>query len=275
MTVVLALASALCFAVADLCNARISRRAPLLSALPWVLLVGLVVAAPVALLVDRPLGDGGWSAAAAASLGGITNLIGLMALLAALRRGNLSVIAPLTALEGGIGALIALVGGERITSAALVGLALAVVGGVLTATERGRRTAAGAGWALAAAGCFGVTFNLYGAAGALSAFGVVAAARLTGLAIAIPAALGGAGLRLPSHVRPLVLASGLLETVGFIMVAAALALGPVSVASVLTAQFATFAVLLGILFLNERPARHQLVGIVVTLVAVSMLAATS
>jgi len=272
VTIVLALSSAVCFAVADLCNKRISRSAPALAALAWVLGVGLVITAPVAVALDRPLGPGEWRAALAAGLGGIANLVGLVALLTALRRGALSVIAPLTALEGGIGAIIAFVAGERVAAITVVGLTLGVVGAVLTAAERGRRTAAGAGWGLVGAACFGVAFNLYGASGSLSAFGVVTAARVAGLAIAIPGALQATGLRVATAVRPLVLASGLLETLGFLLIAASLALGPVSVASVLSAQFATFAVILGIVVLRERPARHQLAGIGCTLVAVTLLA---
>jgi drug/metabolite transporter (DMT)-like permease len=149
---------------------------------------------------------------------------------------------------------------------------LAVVGGVLAATAPGRRTAAGAGWALVAALSFGWALFAFGEAGSLSAVTVVAVSRLASIAVVLPVALLRSGLALPDGVRPFALGSGLLDVTGFLALAAAVALGPVSVASVLVAQFATFAVILGLVVLGERPARHQLVGVATTLVAVTILA---
>jgi len=66
--------------------------------------------------------------------------------------------------------------------------------------------------------------------------------------------------------------SGLLEAGGFFLLVAATTRGPVAVAAVLVAQFATFAVVLGMVVNGERPARRQLLGVLVTIVAVSVLA---
>ena len=58
----------------------------------------------------------------------------------------------------------------------------------------------------------------------------------------------------------------------FLAGSAALALGPVSVASVLQAQTATVSTLLGLAVLRERPAWWQAVGVAATIVGVSLLA---
>jgi drug/metabolite transporter (DMT)-like permease len=51
--------------------------------------------------------------------------------------------------------------------------------------------------------------------------------------------------------------------------------GPVSIASVLLAQFATVVAILGVTVLHERPAPHQLAGVVLAIVATSVLALTT
>jgi drug/metabolite transporter (DMT)-like permease len=54
--------------------------------------------------------------------------------------------------------------------------------------------------------------------------------------------------------------------------AAAAAIGPVSTASVLVAQTGTISALVGMWVLKERPAKAQVVGIVLAIVAVTLLA---
>jgi drug/metabolite transporter (DMT)-like permease len=272
VTVALALGSALLYALADLWNVRIARRAHMSTALVWIFAVGLAIALPAALVLDGLPGRDDARPLAAALAGGVLYVAALGAFMYGLRRGSLSVVAPLAALEGAVGALIAIVAGERLGGLVAFALVLAVVGGVLAATAPGRRTAAGAGWALVAAHSFGWALFAFGEAGSLSAVTVVAVSRLASIAVVLPVALLRSGLALPDGVRPFALGSGLLDVTGFLALAAAVALGPVSVASVLVAQFATFAVILGLVVLGERPARHQLVGVATTLVAVTILA---
>jgi drug/metabolite transporter (DMT)-like permease len=66
---------------------------------------------------------------------------------------------------------------------------------------------------------------------------------------------------------------GLVDAVSFGAFAAAAARGPVSVASVCAAQFSTVSVIVAIIVLRERPAPVQLVGIGLTLVGTTVLAA--
>jgi drug/metabolite transporter (DMT)-like permease len=143
---------------------------------------------------------------------------------------------------------------------------------VLAASERGRRSAAGASWALLAAAVFGVTFLLYAHADAIAPVSAVAVSRVVALAIVLPLLLVRRGALLPRpSLRRLAPLPGLCEAFGLILSATALTSGSVAVASVMIAQFATFAVILGLVVFRERPAAHQLAGVALTIAAVTAL----
>ena len=274
ITVALGLAAAVVFALGDFAAARVVRRAPVLSVLLWILVVGVVVALPAALVTDGlPSGSSEWRAAGLAAISGVLYVIAFSSLLKGLERGSLSIVAPLTALEGAFAAAISFGLGERLSPATAAALAAAVAGAVLAASERGRRTAAGAPWALLAACVFSVTFLLYARADAIAPVSAVAVSRLAALAIVLPLLLVLGGELLPRPgLRRLAPLPGLGEAFGLILSATALTSGSVAVASVMIAQFATFAVILGLVLFHERPAAHQLVGVALTIAAVTALA---
>jgi drug/metabolite transporter (DMT)-like permease len=140
--------------------------------------------------------------------------------------------------------------------------------------DRARRrlgTAAGAGWGLLCAVAFGIVLIFYGAVTSLSPLTAVAVSRVVSLLLILPLALRF-GVHMPRHLRPTALVSGALEASGFLLVVLALTVGPVAVASVLVAQFATFAVLLGLFVGHERPSRTQFFGVLCTIVAVTVQA---
>jgi drug/metabolite transporter (DMT)-like permease len=70
-------------------------------------------------------------------------------------------------------------------------------------------------------------------------------------------------------------AVGAVDAVAFGAFVAAVDRGPVSVASVCGAQFASLSVVLSVIFLRERPARIQIAGIVLTLTGTTLLAAAT
>jgi drug/metabolite transporter (DMT)-like permease len=76
----------------------------------------------------------------------------------------------------------------------------------------------------------------------------------------------------PRRQAAAVLGVSALDMLAFLAGSAALALGPVSVASVLQAQTATLSTLLGVAALHERPAWWQTAGIVATIAGVSLIA---
>lgn len=272
MTAVLGLSAATMWAVFDLFALRLARAIGPAATTFWVLVAGLVVIVPVKIVADW--GDplfGDVRSVSYAALAGVLDVIGFMAFARGLASGNLSIIAPIAGLSGGLASIIAIALGESLETAVAVGLVIAVVGGVLTATDRGFRSARGAGWALLGAACFGGLFFLYGEADGISEYEAILVTRVVGVAILLPWVLARRPHLTRAHAR-LAAAGGTLDAIGFVLFAVAAQRGPTSVASVTGAQVATIGALLGIVVLRERPAWWQGVGIGVTAVGVTLLA---
>ena len=80
------------------------------------------------------------------------------------------------------------------------------------------------------------------------------------------------GLRLPREFRARTVGAGLFDAVAFLLLAVAISLGPLAVASVTIAQAGTMAALMGFIVLRERLRGLQVAGVVLTLIAVTLLA---
>ena len=170
-------------------------------------------------------------------------------------------VAPIVGVEGGIAALAVFAFGERVGALVVLGLAIALLGGCLAASEGGWRTAAGAVPAAGAAVCFGAMFALYSAAEDLGPVSVVAMGRLSALAL-LGALVVWRGLRLPARgVMMRLLALGGLDATAFVAYSYAASRGPVSVAAVVAGQFSTLSAVVGIVLLRERLRPHQYLGI--------------
>ena len=294
-TVLLGLSASLSYSLHDFIMVGVSKLARPLTCMFWVFSSSLAIMLPIALIVDGlPHGGAQWQAIGYAAVGGVFYVAALLALLRGFSVGALSLVTPLAALEGAFAAVYSLLTGEPIGVITGVALVLAVVGAVAASVaprgaatagdERsaapaaeGRRPqrrrfapAAGAGWGLLSGMSFAVTLVLYGHTGAVGPVTAAAAGRLASLPLVIPLVLLAGAATLPGRLRPRTLLAGAFEAGGYVATAAALARGPVSVASVTVAQFATFAVVLGMVVLHERPARHQMIGICCTVVAVTL-----
>lgn len=271
MAVLLGLVTAVAWAIANVFTQRAARIEPSpVQIMFWVLAICTVAVLPVALIVDG--GAGPWTPRAVAwpiAAGTCAN-VGFFLLLRALRSGNLSVVAPIIALEGGIATVMSIGLGERPTPLTGVLLVVAVVGTVLVSLEPGRRTAAGALPAIGASAVYAVALVGLGMS-ELPELTTVAVTRLTSVLLVLPLFLI-AVRRLPtrSSAGPIA-ACGLLDGVGFVAFAFAAAVGPLSVASVTATQWGTVAALIGIIALRERLHPNQYIGIVVTLLAVTGL----
>ena len=270
MTVLLALVTAFSWAFANVFTQRATRTAtPAAVIMFWVLAVTTAAVLPFALAVDRL--EGPWTPAGLAwpVAGGLLADVGFFLLIRALSAGSLAVVAPIIALEGGIATAMSVLLGERPSAAQYALLVVAVAGAVLVALEPGRRTAAGALPAAAAAVAY---------AGALVALGqsdlpdltTVGVTRATSLLAIAPMFLLVRRLPTRANVWPIVWC-GLLDAVGFAFFAFAASIGPLSVASVTATQWGTAAALIGIIGMRERLFANQYIGIAVTLVAVTGL----
>ena len=273
MTLTLGLAAAALWATTDFLNQRISRNAGALSATFWVLTAGCIPAIPLALVVDGvprgvPTSDFGWAIGA-----GALDTLGIGLMMFGLRRGALSIIVPIVALEGAFASAgsIALLG-EPIGLAGAIGLPLAAAGSVLASLESGNRRAAGVVPAVGSAVSFAVVLLMLAQVSVLGSLTTIAIARVVAMLLVAPVAVVQRIRPMPARTFVLAVAAGLTDVIGFAAYAKAARIGPLSLAAIAATQFATIAVVIGIVFLRERPLRRQLVGVAVTLAAVSLLA---
>lgn len=272
LTILTGLLSALSYASSDMFSQRVTRETRALTQMVWVLATGVVVIAPVALLLRGLPDEGEWAGAGLAALAGVVYFAALFCLLRGLNVGDLGLISALTSLQGAYLAVTVILLGEPVTVVLAVALSLCVVGAVLTSFEGRARTTRGAPWALAAGLLFSGVMLCY-AYSDIDWLSQTAISRTVSLAIALPAALLTGSVAVPAALRPRAVGAGVLELSGLSLLTITFALGPPTVAGVTTTQFGTFAVILGFVLLHERPKPNQWAGIVCTISGVSLLAA--
>jgi drug/metabolite transporter (DMT)-like permease len=257
-----------------------SRASPLIgswSTLAWVMLTGLLVVGPVALVQGRPGGlDRGamtWLAIA-----GFGNIAGLLLVYTALRIGKVGVIAPISSTEGAVAAVIAVVAGETLGVWTAFALIIVAAGVVLAARpaepeEAGHDDPRAALLALAAALAFGAGLYATGRASLdLPIAWAVLPPRLLGVVfVTVPLALSGR-LLLTRKAVPFVVASGLAEVAGFVSYAVGARHG-IAIAAVLASQFAALAAVGAAAFFKERLTRVGVAGVVVIAVGVAVVSA--
>ena len=283
------LGAALSWAVATLASSRSSRMIGPRSVLGWVMTVGLVVSIVPAFLVppidlDAPklLGLVGI---------GLCQNIGLLLAYYALQVGRVSIVAPITATEGALAAVLSIVLGDAVDLRTAIVLAVIAVGVVMAAVERSRddgavdptRTARDLAqpWraillAIAAAAVFSVGLVLSGRLGAAGVppLWVIVASRTIGvLLIALPLVLRRR-FQLTRRAVPLVLLAGVLEAVGSSVYVVA-ASADIAVAAVLSSQFAAIVAVGGFVLFGERLQRVQLAGVILIVIGVTALSALS
>ena len=280
IAIVAGLGAALCWAAATLCAARASRLVGSPSVLAWVMLVGLAITAPFAVASGIPRDLRGtelvWIV-----LAGAGNVSGLLLAYEAMRRGKVSIVAPISSTEGAIAALLAVATGEAlgISSAVLLGL---IAAGVVLASLASSDDDGGGGGvhtveatllAGAAACSFGVgLFATARVSNALPLVWAVIPPRVLGVAVVALPLLVARRVRIERAAVPLVLVSGVCEVAGF----TAYSLGArhsVAVSAVLGSQFAAFASLAAFVLFRERLRLAQVMGITMIGLCVALLSA--
>lgn len=297
------LAAAALWAAATLASSRSSRMLGSRVVLAWVMVIGCIVGLPAALLDAHP------AAVAPGILGllllaGICYAVGLACVYSALQIGKVSIVAPITATEGAVAAVIAVYFGDPIGLAAGVLLAIIALGVVMSSMDRsGTDVPAGdiglvadaldgppsasalshtppvapgdmrrsVLLAVAAASIFGVGLFASGKAAAVVPVAWVAlSARVVGLAvITLPILLSGR-LRLTRAVLPLLVISGVGEMLGS-MASAWGARESIAIVAVLGSQFAAITAVVAFLLFGERLSRIQVVGVVLVVLGVTAL----
>jgi drug/metabolite transporter (DMT)-like permease len=272
LTVLSGLLASLSYASSDMFSQRVTRETRPLTQMVWVLVTGVIVVLPIALLIDGLPGAGEWRGAGLAALAGALYFGALFCLLHGLQIGDLGLISALTSLQGAYVAVVVILLGAAVTPLLAVALLLSAGGAVLTSFEGRAKSTRGAPWALAAGALFAGVMLCY-AYGDIGWLSQSAISRTVSLAITLPVALLSGSLAMPKAMRVRAVGAGLLELGGVMLLTIAFALGPPTVAGVTTTQFGTFAVILGFVLLHERPKPNQWVGIVCTIAGVSLLAA--
>ena len=284
MTAVLAsLASAAFYGAADFVGGLASRRAHTLSVVALAQLSGLVALGlvlpflPASTPTDR---DWIWGAAA-----GITGGIGVALLYRALAIGSMAVVAPITAVCAvvvPVAASIAL--GERLGTATLSGIALAIVAIVLVSRQKApddranversvrRRavaTAFGSGVAI------GLFFLSLAQTRADAGMWPLVAARGLSSSMFVALAFAAHGtLRMPARIGATVIAGGVLDVLANVLYLLASRYGPLSIVVTLSSLYPASTVLLARFVLGERLSASQTVGVVCALAAVMLIVGT-
>lgn len=278
MGIALGILSAVVWGIAGVAGSLGARQVGAARAIAWSMVLGMAAGIPLALLSGLPgridARTGLWIALVAACM-----LLGLVCVYAGVRYGSISVVAPISATYGGVGALIAIAFGEPVTALAAVSLALAVIGAFLAA--RGETAEPGAAYsnqrvaALFGAGA-AIAWGVQLWAGGqiqddLGASWLVASARMVGiLLIALPLLVRGR-LGVPRRALPYLAVAGVGEVAGFTLYLVDSGYG-IAQAAVLTGQYGTVAALIGVLVLKERLMPAQMVGLALIVVAVVGLA---
>jgi drug/metabolite transporter (DMT)-like permease len=271
LTILLGVAAAVCWGAPDVWLAQAVRNVGGLAVLFGSLLIGTVALAPAAAFVETP----DWT------LRGVLLGVGVGAMSAlayrigfeAFREGSVSIVAPIIACEGAVAAVFAIAAGERLDPLVGLFLPVAVIGVVLAAMGRGGGKAAVVPAVSAALVWGGILVLSVPVADDLGVYWGFMLVRVSALAFTLPFALRTGAVRFWLADPWRVAAWGLGDSAAYLLFVAAAERGPVAVASVLAAQFATVAVIGGMLS-GERPLRRQRIGVALVIVAVTGIAAT-
>ena len=271
LTVVLGLACALCWGVPDVWLAQATRSVGPLATVFGSVLIGLAAISPAAFFVDMP--DWSLRGVLLAALVGALSTCGYYIGFTAFRKGSVSIVAPIIACEGGVAAIFAVAGGERLSGLVAAFLPIAILGVVLSAMGRGGGKASVLPAAAAALIWGGILVLSAPVAADLGVYWGFLLIRVSALVAALPLALKTGAVHRWKADPWRVAAWGLGDSAAYLLYVAAADRGPVAVASVLAAQFATVAVVAGLIS-GERLRRRQKIGVALVIAAVSGIAAT-
>ncbi|GAA4219297.1 EamA family transporter [Actinocatenispora rupis] len=278
MGVMLALASAVCYGLADVAGGLLSRRWSFGRVALVGQLGGLAVMLAVAPFVPAPAVSStalGWGA-----LSGVGTGVGMVLLYRGMAHGAMSVVVPVSAVGGTALPVLAgvLLLGEQPSRLAWVGVAAAVPALWLVSRTGGRagpNAVAGAMDGLGASVGIAVQYFPLALAAAGAGWWPLVAGRVTATLTVLPVALRSASAGSPPQHRFRVLAgaagSGVLAAAALTCYQLATRQQLVVVAVVLSSLYPVIPVLLGVTVLRERLTRWQRAGLLAAAAAVVLL----
>lgn len=277
LTALLSLMTATLFGVGDFLGGFASKRESALAVTANAHVVGFVMFSLGVLVFPAAFA---WRDIGCGVLSGISGGLGVGALYAALARGRMSIVAPVTAaLSGSLPAVYDFIRGTDVGPFALVGLGLALVATIIvSATSTGEEGQQGMppvalGLSLLAGVAFSIGFVAFSLASHDSGFWPLASARLTSMALFGTLALVARGsVSVDATARTQTLGAGVTDATANVTMITAIRIGPLAVASVLGALYPVVTILLARVVLGERLRPVQWSGVALALVAVVLAA---
>ena len=244
------------------------------------------------------LDGSGWQPWAWGALAGVVNTAAMFALYRAFEIGTMAVVAPISASYPALTVILSMFSGEKLSSCRAVGILAAVLGAILVAAGEkslqapvpsagtsplpasalpspGSGSAVGILWALAAALGFGILFWLLGLriiprTGALATVWLI---RVTGAVLTLCVVLAKKiPLRIASkRTRAQLYSMGFFDTAAFALSNLGMRIEQVSILSVLGSLYGAVTVALAAIFLRERIAALQWLGIVAIFLGVALM----
>ncbi len=280
MGILLGILAATVWGIAGVAGGLGARRVGAHRAIAWSMMLGLLLALPLALASGAPgridVRTVLWLLLVSAGMLG-----GLVCVYQGMRLGSIAVVASISATYGGVGAVLSIISGEQPSTITLIALGVAVVAAVLASqgetnvpglvyANPNRAALLGAGAAL----LWGIQLWAGAQIGDdVGASWMVASARTVGVVVvALPLIARGAA-RIDRRTVPYLLVAGFGEVCGMTLFVLSSAYG-VAQAAVLTSQYGAVAALIGVVVLKERLRAIQLIGIVIILLAVVLMSVT-
>lgn len=289
MGVLYGLGSALSWGAADFCAALSARRAGEAKTLLFVQLLGLLLAAALLAWQGGPVP----ALSAFPALAGLGLLYGTSTLLLyrAMAIGKVSVVSPLGSAYAIVSSVLAWISGSRPGPVVVVGV-VALTAGVALLSQTPERAPAGGltqsgtadtparsvtlrgiPEALGAAGLFGVYFWAF--EGPARSVGPAWSLLVTRVCTALIAAALPAARARPFWPRTpaaiVMLGAAVLDNLAFLLFQHGIRVSRTDIVVPLSSQFAAVTVLLGCIYMRERPTRVQWVGVGVVLLGVLLV----
>lgn len=295
MGIILGLTAALFWGISDFTARAVTQRIGTYRTLFFMQFVGLVGLGMYLFIsgtLAHLLHSASWQDWAWALVVALLNIFSTLALYRSFEIGVLAIVSPIAASSAALTVLLAFLSGEKISVFRAIGISAAMVGVVLAATQFGplqvsatvaddkleaagervvarpkrrRSSMRGVGLALLAAFGYGLTFWLLGFYVAPGLGGVTPIwliRLLTPFVLTVCVLPMRQSIRLPrGNVWWLLLAVGVLDTVAFVCATIGLTTDQVSVVSVLASLFSAITVILAWIFLREKLAWNQWLGI--------------
>ena len=267
--------AALFWGTSTFCSSRSTRMIGAASALAWVMLVGFVVIAPIA-AVRGVAGNADGADVFWPRLRAVDHRRSCLSYVA-LRRGKVSIVAPICATEGAIAALVAVAFGQRLAATTLIALGVIAGGVILASTGNevvdGHSSRTSVALAMLAASLFGISLYASGRIGpSLGAAAIILAARGLGVTVIFLPLLLQRRLRLSRNALPdCPPLPPALEPAGYVSVQQRLAAAMCSGACRAFESLRSVAGVLGFLVLGERLRRLQFAGVAATVLGVVVL----